>query len=252
MSELSDKALDAIMAGVKAEILEDNAGEQFCTKKIYHIEPIPLPKPEAMMFSTLDGFAGFCTDLLIKISDRERLPSDPALVHVVGPARVELLSDTYGMTHQRTCFAMAGFKELLGPSFEFNKYYEHEEFIVGLMTLFEPTPPRAEVLKLIGTIKENQVREFGDDGVSQSVSAKAGVALVAEVQVPNPVLLRPYRTFREIEQPQSPFILRVKQGKGEKPTCALFEADGGKWKLDAMDDIADYLKSLLPDLRVIA
>jgi hypothetical protein len=30
-------------------------------------------------------------------------------------------------------------------------------------------------------------------------------------------------------------------------TCALFEADGGAWKNETMDQIADYLKNELSD-----
>ena len=83
-----------------------------------------------------------------------------------------------------------------------------------------------------------------DNGVSQqTVTTAGGVVLVGTAPVPNPVTLAPYRTFREIEQPESLFVLRMRTGKdGEKPTAALFEADGGSWKLEAIKRIAAYLR----------
>jgi hypothetical protein len=67
------------------------------------------------------------------------------------------------------------------------------------------------------------------------------------------VELRPYRTFREIEQPASKFVLRVKRGgEGQKPGCALFEADGGFWKLEAIENIRKYIASKNLNITIIA
>ena len=45
----------------------------------------------------------------------------------------------------------------------------------------------------------------------------------------------------EVEQPASQFVFRV----NKSANLALFEADGGKWKLDAVKNISDYLKTEL-------
>lgn len=56
--------------------------------------------------------------------------------------------------------------------------------------------------------------------------------------------LQPYRTFLEVEQPASDFLLRLdKEGRP-----ALYEADGGAWKLEAKRNIAAYLCEQLADL----
>ncbi|MEB9776454.1 hypothetical protein P4K25_31445, partial [Bacillus cereus] len=60
-------------------------------------------------------------------------------------------------------------------------------------------------------------------------------------KVPNPVQLSPYRTFVEVEQPESKFVFRMREGA----RCGLFEADGGAWKLEAMNNIKEYLKEAL-------
>lgn len=90
---------------------------------------------------------------------------------------------------------------------------------------------RNKLLKVSGNIKEENVKSVGDDGVSQSAAIKVGVASVAEVVIPNPVILAPFRTFPEVIQPESKFIFRMQTG----PQCALYEADGGAWRNVAME-----------------
>lgn len=36
---------------------------------------------------------------------------------------------------------------------------------------------------------------------------------------------------------------------GTMPTCALFEADGGKWELAAIENIAKYLRIKIAELE---
>ncbi|MBN1567965.1 MAG: hypothetical protein JXA73_08955 [Acidobacteria bacterium] len=236
MNELSDRLITEIQNAVQTAIMFDKQGNEYSTRPLYPVLPISFPEPERLDIATLTGLV----DFILAHKDGNMSPA-PAIVHVKDHRVVEVLSDIYGPSKQRTCFVQASFEELLGKSFVFGQFYEKEAFIVGLQSLFEPTPQRADILKLIGTIKDNQVREFADDGVTQSVSAKAGVALVSEIAVPNPVILKPYRTFRELDQPESPFIIRVHTGK-EMPACALFEADGGRWKLSAIQRIKEYLE----------
>ncbi len=62
-------------------------------------------------------------------------------------------------------------------------------------------------------------------------------------------MLAPFRTFSEIAQPESPFVLRMKQ---RNPTpesliadSALIEADGGAWRPVAIAAIGAYLRDAL-------
>lgn len=241
---ISDKTIEQLQEAVKAETIQIG-NEQFVTRPIYRA---PLLKEEKVSFlplSTLSGFAEYVG------AEMKSLPVGGLIIHIESHCQVALRSGIYGAYKQRDCYAVAQFETLFGKSFTFGQYYDHESFVVGLQSLFEPTLERETVLRVIGTIKESRVRETSDDGVSQAVSAKAGVALVAEVRVPNPVRLRPYRTFREVEQPESSFVLRVQSGE-EKPMCALFEADGGRWKLEAIDSIAKYLRAAALELPIIS
>lgn len=83
-----------------------------------------------------------------------------------------------------------------------------------------------------------------DSGVTQEVSVRRGVALKEQQTVQPIVHLQPYRTFLEVAQPASDFLLRI--DKDGHP--ALYEADGGAWKLEAKRSIAAYLGEQLADL----
>lgn len=81
-------------------------------------------------------------------------------------------------------------------------------------------------------------------GVTQTVEARQGVALNALVEVKPRIQLQPFRTFLEVPQPESEFLLRVDPNEG----IGFFEADGGVWKLEAKRNIADYFEKNLKDL----
>ena len=87
--------------------------------------------------------------------------------------------------------------------------------------------------------------QHGDDGVTQQITAKTGIKL-ENVPVPNPVRLAAFRTFREVEQPESVYVLRLRRGP-KLPQVALFIADGDAWKLEAMTRVFDFLKGALPE-----
>ena len=95
--------------------------------------------------------------------------------------------------------------------------------------------------------KEDAIKSISDDGVSQAATIKTGVASVNDVKVPNPVVLAPFRTFPEISQPESKFIFRMQSG----PRAALFEADGGAWRNEAMMKIKACLEEQLKEIKNI-
>ena len=129
------------------------------------------------------------------------------------------------------------------PRFEYGYFYGSEELIIALQSKFTSTHDRNLLLKVIGNVKEENVRTTGDNGISQAVTIKTGVASADDVLVPNPVELAPYRTFLEVEQPSSNFIFRMKDG----PKGAIFEADGGAWRNQAIFNVCQYLNKQLSE-----
>ncbi|MDD5469165.1 MAG: hypothetical protein PHS96_15355, partial [Anaerolineales bacterium] len=134
----------------------------------------------------------------------------------------------------------------------FGDYMPVEEFIVYLLSQFVQDETTAKILKLVSNLTQGTEVQFSDDGVTQRVTAKAGVARFEAVDVPNPVTLRPFRTFPDIEQPTGLFVVRIKAENGRGPTCALIEADGGAWKNTAIWSIRDFFATKTPGIAVIA
>ena len=84
------------------------------------------------------------------------------------------------------------------------------------------------------------------------MTVAAGITRVAEAPVPNPIKLRPYRTFLEVEQPASLFVFRLRENKEAGIQAALFEADGGMWENLARLKIKDFLHERLADKIILA
>lgn len=192
---------------------------------------IKQPIPAALTVRSLSGFV----DYLKSQYDT----TDKLMVHVESPTRVSAFS-TFNQDANRNIFIQA---EALLPEMRFGQWHDVEDFNIKLQSVFVNDGDRSTVLRLVGNIKEENVSSFGDDGVSQKVTAKTGVATVEDVVVPNPVVLFPFRTFVELRQPQSLFVFRMRSG----PTCALFDADGGAWKVEAMDTVREYLTTALKE-----
>ena len=135
---------------------------------------------------------------------------------------------------------------------KFDRYMPVEEFVIYLQSMFVQDDTARQILKVVGNLTQGSETNVADDGITQRVTAKAGVARVAVVDLPNPVALRPYRTFLDIHQPASEFVLRIKADKDEGPLCALFETDGGAWRFTVLEHIKNYMADNLdPDRAII-
>lgn len=129
-------------------------------------------------------------------------------------------------------------------SIPFNQVLDYERMMITLKSKFVETPELLETVKLLGTITEENSAQLSDDGFTQSVVVRKGIAM-KEGKVVKPIVrLKPYRTFNEVDQPESEFLLRLFEGG----SVALYEADGGAWKLQARWNVAEYLKNALADL----
>ncbi|MUK89133.1 hypothetical protein GMD78_12190 [Ornithinibacillus sp. L9] len=221
------EAMQYVLSLGKAEIHEVN-GQQYSDKDLYVLrEPVASPFEVHTLTSLVEYVkSNFDTE-------------EELMIHVENPTRVSV-SSALNIDQRRDEYLVA---EALTPRFRFDNWYDTEEFNIKLQSVFVNNEDRKVILKLVGNIKEDNVKTFGDDGVSQSVVARTGVASVGNVEVPNPVTLAPFRTFTEIAQPESDFVFRMQKG----PSCALFEADGGAWKIHAIDQIKEYLNAELSD-----
>lgn len=173
--------------------------------------------------------------------------SGKMIIHVQSPTLVQMYSE---LDYERKREYMVEVNASV-PDFRFNQFSDHEPFCINLQSKFidDPETDRALLLKFAGTVEAGTVAEYGDDGVTQKATVKTGIASKGEAIVPSPVTLKPFRTFVEVEQPLSNFVFRMKQDRYDGIQCALFEADGGAWKIAAMREIKTYLKEQLEGME---
>lgn len=199
---------------------------QYATKELWRVDN---PKPAKVKVKSLTGIVDYLK------SNVDGLIVDGIIIHVEDHETVWIMSGLEEDHRDREFYLMAKAET---PEIRLNNFIDRESFNIMLQSRFADVADRADVLRSIGKMRYENELKMEDDGITQTVASKAGVALVREDQIPNPVKLAPFRTFSEIEQPISPFILRV----DDKCNVGLFEADGGAWKNKAMQSIKNYLE----------
>ncbi|APM39415.1 hypothetical protein [Clostridium kluyveri] len=233
MSNYTEREALEYLVGLGEIKVLDIDGKKFTTNQVYRVQD---PKPAELTVTTLTALIDY-----IKSGIDDKF-GDKGLIHVVSPSSVELYSELRDDKDREKYISV---RALLPDNLVFDRFIGTEEFNIMLQSSFVENKDRGLLLKITGNIKDSSVKEYGDDGVSQAATVKTGVASVNDVVVPNPVVLAPYRTFPEIEQPESKFIFRMQSG----PRAALFEADGGAWRNEAMQRIKKYLEENLKDIE---
>lgn len=126
-------------------------------------------------------------------------------------------------------------------------WMDHDEAIIKLRSIFVQDGDSSDleyVMGLLSRISTESSVTSSDNGISQTVEARQGVALTQRVNVRPIVQLTPYRTFLEIQQPTSEFLLRL----DNNGRVGILEADGGRWKMAAKQWIANFFDDSLKDL----
>lgn len=207
-------------------------GNTYCTRELTRYHRFPMAS--SLSVNTL-------TALVDYIKGKPEELRETSILHVVSPTRVSLYSGLIDERKRESLMAA----EAIVNEFAFDNYYDQERFLIELQSNFLQTEDLLTIMQVSGNIKSGTTANYSDDGVSQKTTIKAGVEL-SDVIVPNPVKLRPYRTFAEIEQPESSYIFRIKDND-RGPAFKLVEADGGLWKNAVMKKIKDYLEYELSD-----
>ncbi len=221
--------------GLSTPTIKEINGETYSDKSLHRISY--TPKADTIKLNTLTSLLEYLTSGIDILPER-------LFIHVQSPTKVSVFS---ALDLDRNREYLVEVNAQL-PRFDFDNFIDHESFCINLQSKFIDTGDRALLLKFAGTVEAGSVAEYGDDGVSQKATVKTGIASKGEALVPSPVLLKPYRTFLEIVQPESKFIFRMKQEQYKDGIrCALFEADGGAWKNEAMEAIKVYLRTMLAE-----
>lgn len=128
------------------------------------------------------------------------------------------------------------------PGWEARTQFSFDEAMIALRTRFQKTVDTDYTLKLLSEITTGAKVTFNDNGVATTVVTQKGIALQGNETIRPIVSLKPYRTFQEVEQPVSEFLIRIND-RG----INFIEADGGMWKLNARENVKAFLEDKLSD-----
>ena len=225
--------------GMEDNPLVDVGGKTY--SKI-NLQPVKEVAPNALELNFLDSLVTY-----IKENIDNLRPDNKLIIEIEDPTRIDLRTELIGDFNQR--FTPVHCTALVNP-FPWEKFIDPDTFIIMAQSRFVETEDLAKIRAIVGNVRSEDVAQFSDDGISQQVTAKSGIARVENVAIPPRVKLAPYRTFMEIKQPESEFVFRAKKGDG-LPYFALFEADGGAWRIVAMKSIKAYLEEQLKGIENI-
>ena len=217
----------------------DIDGKTFSSKNLFEIQAAADPLIPKVEVRTLTGLVDLITNGL------DGFDKHKYAIHVESFQKVSLVSLHADDRGRRQLLVEA--TPVKFETFAFGQWHSQEDFAIALQARFCDTPDREYVLETASSLTDEVVSISEDNGFSQKATAKAGLKQKESITLKPSVQLAPFRTFPEVPQPISTFVFRARTG----PMLALFEGDGGKWKYDAMQAVATYLKGALSDLPII-
>lgn len=126
-------------------------------------------------------------------------------------------------------------------------WYDYESAVIVLRSRFIRNEGSEYLLDILSRMSNQAEVNTKDNGMTQQTTVKRGIALLGTEIIRPIVPLRPYRTFQEVEQPESEFLVRIREGKTENE-IGILGADGDMWILQARKNIKAYLESRLAHL----
>ena len=208
-------------------VISGNGGVEEIHPAIYHPDTLPLHSLEALVKMVQTEAANMAAPLYITIPNH-------------------LTVRCFGQPDPNARYFRQVYYEAKAtdvPGFQ-DGFREYEKAIIELRSNFVPSDGTDYLLDFLSRIDKNSSVMTKDNGVSQTVEARRGVALRDVMPIKPRVALRPFRTFQEVEQPESEFLLRL----NENGEVGLFEADGGMWKLKARQTVKAFLEAELESL----
>lgn len=204
------------------------------------IIPNPYPIPKTYGFSSLDG--------LVKMVRKEHTnitaacdTDDVLFINVTSPTTVDVSTGLDGC-NRRAMLYHSGYefsRKWIGAN-----WFEHEEAMIVLRSQFIQNEGTEYLLDFLSRVSDENSVSSDDNGMTQTVQVKKGIALNTREPVKPIVTLKPYRTFLEVDQPESAFLIRVRDGM----QVGIIEADGGMWRIAARRNIVAYLENELKEL----
>lgn len=226
-----DEVVKAVKDSVLTQIVKVR-DKEYTSRQVY------LPPKEETVGALKVGSLTALVDYLNKGVDGHN--SENLLIHVEDESTVKIYEQVETKDGSRQLWIEA---EADLAQFKWGVYLSQEEFISALQSLFIHSEDYDTVLQYVSNIVADEEVQISDDGIAQEIILQNGINRKS-TKIKNPIELAPIRTFTEIPQPVSPFILRMQKINGLVKT-ALYEADNGKWENDAREFIKDFLEEHL-------
>jgi len=216
---------------------------------------IKNPSPSEVTCSTLQGLVDFFEASADSLNEE----SESFVVQIVNPFEVAFINIMTDEFARRRVLIRAKYPEC--RSFNFGTWMDPESFIIAAQQGFQRVKIENDdgsfkrdldyVLQIASKISAEAVTKHEDDGFTQRVAVTKGISLKEETILKPMVSLAPYRTFAEIDQPVSDFVFRAKTTPNNNIQLALFEGDGGRWKIGAAAAIKAWLSDRV-DVNIIS
>ncbi|MCW6682055.1 hypothetical protein NHG29_04115 [Aerococcaceae bacterium NML160702] len=245
MTENIQKALEYAvdLASKEQKIVKDASGVEYYDKNSHNLELLEPKRhyPTTLELSTLASLVDYYRSNLNRIADMK------TIVVVESPSCVCVYTEDDDRKKRTKLLQVVA--QL--PEIRFDCHMSQERFNIMLQSKFVDADDRDLLLDYASKIAIQDGADIEDNGVSQVTTVRSGVASKGKAVAPNPVKLKPYRTFVEVEQPSSEFIYRI----DKNAEMGLYEADGGMWIIEAKRNIAEYLKEKLkhkPQVNILS
>lgn len=220
--------IERIVKENTVQVIESN-GRTFATKSLVEIEPRKDVAAE-IRFSDLSS--------IVEIVKREMQRFVlPIYINIESEACVSVITSLDKEKDREKPYSAVA----EGNRFRFGNGYDYERFVIAIRSLFIQTEHTANLLQLLKKVSNIESVETSDDGITQQVVAKQGAMLASDVKISPIIKLAPFRTFIEVGQPESEFLFRISDGN----SFALYEADGGAWKMKAKQYIRTFFETAL-------
>lgn len=222
------------LVGLKDNKTYEIEGVTFSDHELHEVAPT-VYRRDRMAFGSLDAIVKM---VRTELHEYEEMVGLPVFIRIADHLTVNVFTRTDGEETRLNPYC-ASCKDV-----EFKEgWRDQQTAIIELKSRFLPTDDSNYLISLISRMNSEQGVQSVDNGVSQTVTAKTGVSLMQTETVKPRLTLMPFRTFREVPQPESEFILRL----DDKGMIGLFEADGGMWKIEAKLNIQSYFEAQLKD-----
>ena len=229
------EAIEKILA-LAVPTVCDIEGRSYADRQLYEVKD---PQQKAITVGTLTSIVDY-----FKADPDGVLPAETAIVHVASPTEVFVMSPVDHQWRARHAYLSAVIKH---REFPVDRFLPLADFMVRLQTHFVESEMLRKLQQVVGNIVDEASVKVLDDGVSQEVTARSGIARVSNVVIPNPVEIAPHRTFVEVEQPVWRYVLRIEK-QGNNGVCAgLFDAEGGLWAHESVSRVKAWLVANLPE-----